>query len=151
MMRVPMIFTALLCLCISCSRDLPRTPAEAFSMTASAANAKDDAKLYHLLSKQSRDMLTRSAGLADRMSSVQKASLAQKEALPDGKLNARTVLRSWLQRDADTDPVLSSFKRTVLMIDEKKRCCKGKARQRHRTSVCKRGFVLEIHALTERR
>jgi hypothetical protein len=92
---------------------------EAFSQTAAAVTDCNEKRLYQLLSKESKALITKNAALTNRMNEKQRSALAQHNALPDGKLDSRTVLKNWLTLNADSDPILISFRRSVLMIEEK--------------------------------
>ena len=102
---------------VSCAKGLPRTPSEAFRMTAAAVEAKDANRLYELMAKPSREQLLRTAKLAERMNAAQKESLAKKGVLP-ASADAGAVLKAWLEND-EADPVLAAFRRSVLMVNEK--------------------------------
>ena len=103
---------------VSCSKSLPRTPEEAFRMSAAAIDSKDGARLYELLSKQSRESLGRVSKSADLLSDSQKRSLAQKGVLSDGKTDPRAVLKAWMEHEP-LDPALAAFRRSILTIEEK--------------------------------
>ena len=102
---------------ISCSKGLPRTPTEAFRMTAAAMEAKDARRLYELMSKPSREQLVRTSKLAEKMNSAQKGSLEQKGVIP-ASADAGAILKAWLEHD-EADPVLAAFRRSVLIVTEK--------------------------------
>lgn len=118
MHAVKIILPVLLLLAvISCSKGLPRTPSEAFRMTAAAVEAKDARRLYELMAKPSREQLLRTAKLAEKMNAAQKESLEKKGAMP-AAADAGAILKAWLERD-EADPVLAAFRRSVLMVTEK--------------------------------
>ena len=119
MRTISITAAALLLLClVSCSRTLPRTPAEAFRMTAAAVESKDESRLYELLSKQSRESLARAAKTAGLMSGEQKDSLSKKGVLSAGRTDPRAILKAWMEHETP-DPALAAFRRSVLTIEEK--------------------------------
>jgi hypothetical protein len=120
MHHIKVIAAALILLsAISCGKDQPRTPAEAFQKAAAAVEKKDGARLYNLLSAPSRESVLKTAKLAAMMKDGQKRTLAEKNALPSGKIDTESLINTWLERDSQTDPVLGAFRRPILMIEEK--------------------------------
>jgi len=116
-----------LSLILSCTRELPRSPREAFAETSRAVQNGDAERFYDLISDESKKELTDTVKSINSMPEKQRTELEKKDILyTKGIVEEKEFLSAWIKKERTTNPMLISLSRTILMIDENN----GKAKVR---------------------